>query len=166
MNARATTSLIVLTLACAHAREAEDPSRAQAQASETPADPNGQGAEGSAGEGAEGSGAGGQAEDAASARAPGEPGGDTTAQKKGRVAGGNEDPGEVPVASSPSGLLKPGAEQKVRDQLGVKDRGSLREALQKYQKEHDLPATGILDDRTVESLGLDPDDVFERARSE
>lgn len=166
MKTRATTSLIVLTLACAQAREAEDPSRAQAQASEGAADPEGQGAEGQgASEGSDGSGTG-QGDDAASTRASGEPGGDPTAQKKGRIAGGNEDPGEVPVASSPSGLLKPGAEQKIRDQLGVKDRGSLRGALQKFQQEHDLPATGILDDRTVESLGLDPDDVFERARSE
>jgi hypothetical protein len=96
-------------------------------------------------------------------QAAGEPGGKGTAQKEGRVAGGAEDPSEVPVASSPSGLLKPGAEQKVRDKLGIKAGGSLRQALQKFQKEHDLPATGILDQRTVESLGFDADDVFERA---
>jgi hypothetical protein len=64
-------------------------------------------------------------------------------------------------------LLKPGAEQKVRDKLGVKaGGGSLRAALSKFQKEHDLPATGILDQRTAESLGLDPDDIFERANAQ
>jgi hypothetical protein len=85
------------------------------------------------------------------------------AQKEGRVAGGAEDPSEIPVASSPSGLLKTGAEQTVRDKLGVKAGGSLRAALKKVQKEHDLPATGILDQRTVEAMGLDPDEIFERA---
>jgi hypothetical protein len=139
---------LVLLLACAHAREAEHPSSPQTTASEAPPDP----------------------EEPSEAPAPegepvaGEPGGKAAASKKGQVAGGPEDPGETPVASSPSGLLKPGAEQKVRDELGVKaGGGSLRKALQKFQKEHDLPATGILDQRTVESLGLDPDDVFERA---
>lgn len=155
MKTMATASL-VLMLACAHAREAEDPSSAQAQASEPAADAEGQ------------PDAPGSQRD----RASGEPGNPATPQKatpqkEGRVAGGTEDPGEIPVASSPSGLLKPGAEQKVRDALGVKaGGGSLRSALKKFQKEHDLPATGILDQRTVEQLGLDPDDVFERASSE
>jgi hypothetical protein len=140
MKAIATASL-VLSLACAHAREAEDPSSAQAAAPEAPPD----------------------AEQPSGAPAAEGPRGEAAAPKKGRVAGGAEDPSEIPVASSASGLLKPGAEQTVRDKLGVEAGGSLRRALQKFQKEHDLPATGILDQRTVESLGLDPDDVFERA---
>jgi hypothetical protein len=41
--------------------------------------------------------------------------------------------------------------------------GALGEALKKFQKEHDLPATEILDQRTAKTLRLDPDDVFERA---
>jgi hypothetical protein len=141
MKAIATASL-VLSLACAHAREAEAPSSAQAAAPEaSPA-----------------------AEQPSEAPAAERPRGEAAAPKKGRVAGGAEDPSEIPVASSPSGLLKPGAEQTVRDKLGLQAGGSsLRRALQKFQKEHDLPATGILDQRTVESLGLDPDDVFERA---
>jgi hypothetical protein len=137
----------VLIGACAHAQEAEDPSSAQASPPE-PAD-------------AEGSQASAQHREQEQAVGAS---GEKTAQKKGRVAGGAEDPNEVPVATSPSGLLKPGAEQKVRDKLGLEaGDGSLRAALQKFQKEHDLPSTGILDQRTVESLGLDPDDVFERA---
>ena len=86
-------------------------------------------------------------------------------QKKGLIAGGQKDPERVPVASSPAGLLKPGAEQKVREKLGVKDKGEdLRPALQRFQRDHDLPATGILDHRTAKELGLDPEDVFERAQ--
>jgi Putative peptidoglycan binding domain len=81
------------------------------------------------------------------------------------IAGGEKDPERVPVASSPAGLLKPGAEQKVREKLGSNAKGeALRPALQRFQREHDLPATGILDHRTAKELGLDPDDLFERAR--
>jgi len=155
MKAMATASL-VLALACAHAREAEDPSRAPGQASEPGADTE----EPSEAPVSRTEQAQSEAEDPAPTERK-------EAPKKGRVAGGAEDPGEIPVASSPSGLLKPGAEQKVRDELGVKaGGGSLRQALKKFQKDHDLPATGILDQRTVESLGLDPDDVFERASTE
>ncbi|HEU4580637.1 MAG TPA: peptidoglycan-binding domain-containing protein [Polyangiaceae bacterium] len=86
-------------------------------------------------------------------------------QKKGLIAGGQKDPERVPVASSPAGLLKPGADEKVREKLGVKEKGGdYRTALQRFQREHDLPATGILDHRTAKELGLDPDDIFERAR--
>jgi hypothetical protein len=80
------------------------------------------------------------------------------------VAGGSKDPHEVPVSTSPRGLLKPGAEQKVRERLGSKGKsGSLRQALQQFQRSRDLPATGMLDHETVKELGLDPDDIFERA---
>jgi hypothetical protein len=147
MKTMAAASLVLLA-ACAHARDAEDPSSAQAgpEARADAEEPS---------------------EAAAQKQAAGDPSGKATDQKQGRVAGGAEDPGEIPVASSPSGLMKPGAEQKIREKLGVKaGSGSLRQALQKFQKEHDLPATGILDQRTVESLGLDPDDVFEQAKAQ
>lgn len=135
----------LLIMACAHAREAEDPSAAQA-ATEARANEEG------------------PSEPPEQERAAGAAAQTTGSQKAGQVAGGPSKPNEVPVASSPSGLLKPGAEQKVRDKLGVEGGGdSLREALQKFQKAHDLPATGILDQRTVQALGLDPDEVFERA---
>jgi hypothetical protein len=147
-----------LVLACAHAREAEDPSRTPAATSEP--QPDGEEAEKKAEPADPEAPAEERKEEAAPAGSAGEKG---PAQKEGRVSGGSEDPGEVPVASSPGGLLKPGAEQTVRDKLGVKKGGSMRGALQKFQKEHDLPATGILDHRTAEALGLDPDDLFERA---
>jgi hypothetical protein len=145
-----TAASMALLVACAHAHEAEDPSSAHVAASEASPDAEGQSEA--------------PAQEPEQAESAGQPSENATAQKEGRVAGGAEDPSEIPVASSPSGLLKPGAEQKVRDKLGVKaGGGSLRKALQKFQKEHDLPATGILDQRTVELLGLDPDDVFDRA---
>jgi len=147
-----------LLLACAHAQQTEDTSRVPEQTSEAAeAAPKGE-AEARADE---------KDDRDAPVQKPAEaaqpPGKSGPAQKEGRVAGGSEDPGEIPVASSPSGLLKPGAEQAVREKLGVKAGGSLRQALQKFQKEHDLPATGMLDQRTAEALGLDPDDLFERA---
>jgi Putative peptidoglycan binding domain len=84
--------------------------------------------------------------------------------RKGLIAGGAKDPERVPVASSPTGLLKPGADEKVRGKLGAGAKGDgLRPALQRFQREHDLPATGILDHRTAKELGLDPDEIFERA---
>jgi len=150
-----TLASLLLVWGCSHAKQVEDPSSAQAAASEAPS---------GAGEREEGE---APAQDRKQEQAAGEPEGKGPVQKEGRVAGGSEDPGEIPVASSASGLLKPGAEQTVRDKLGVKaGGGSLREALQKFQKEHDLPATGILDQRTTEALGLDPDDVFERANGQ
>ena len=87
------------------------------------------------------------------------------ASKKGLISGGEKDPERVAVASSPAGLLKPGAEQKVREKLGLNAKDeALRPALQRFQREHDLPATGILDHRTAKELGLAPDDLFERAQ--
>jgi hypothetical protein len=149
-------TLVVVSLGllfgCAHAREAEDPSHAQAAAEPEP------GAQGQADPEAEAPAKESEGETAS----PGASGEKGPAQKEGRVAGGSEDPGEIPVASSPGGLLKPGAEEKVRAKLGVEG-SSMRGALQKFQKEHDLPATGILDQRTAEALGLDADDIFERA---
>jgi hypothetical protein len=147
-------SSVLLLLACTKAREAEDPSSVQAAAEPQPGPEEQAGAP--------------EKERQQGEQAPPEPGAKGPTQKEGRVSGGAEDPGEIPVASAPSGLMKPGAEQTVRDKLGVKGGGggSLREALQKFQKEHDLPATGLLDRRTTEALGLDPDDIFERANGE
>jgi hypothetical protein len=72
------------------------------------------------------------------------------------------DPEDIPVASSPQGLLKPGADDKVREKLGVSKGAGMRKALMKFQREHDLPATGMLDHETVEKLGFDPKDIFQK----
>jgi hypothetical protein len=91
----------------------------------------------------------------------------TAPGSRGLVAGGESKPNEIPVATSSQGLLKPGAEQKVKDKLGLEgEGGSMQEALQRFQRQHDLPATGILDHETAKALGLDPDEVFERAGPE
>lgn len=81
-----------------------------------------------------------------------------------RTSGGPQDPKHVPVATSAEGLLAPGAEAKVRAKLGLPPSGpGLREGLTRFQRSHDLPATGVLDHATAKALGLDPGDIFERA---
>jgi murein L,D-transpeptidase YcbB/YkuD len=85
---------------------------------------------------------------------------------------------EIPVATSPEGLLKPGAQERIEQRLA--DEGFLRrgdqpksaargetqpaasfdEALRRFQAHEHLPATGMPDQETVRKLGLDPDDVF------
>lgn len=152
-------SLSLLAMACAHAQQTEDQSRVPDEKSEAP-----EARAESEGDAKGDTETNGDPEASAQKQTGGQqPDSAGPAQKEGRVSGGSEDPDEIPVASSPSGLLKPGAEQTVREKLGVKDGGSLRKALQKFQKEHDLPATGMLDQRTTEALGLDPDELFERA---
>jgi murein L,D-transpeptidase YcbB/YkuD len=81
-------------------------------------------------------------------------------------------PDAVPVATAPEALLKPGAEEKIRERLvagGFVDDGdkksaaAAREGIRRFQKEHDLPATGVADHETVKALGLDPDQIFRQA---
>jgi pyruvate/2-oxoglutarate dehydrogenase complex dihydrolipoamide acyltransferase (E2) component len=80
-----------------------------------------------------------------------------------------QDPAAVPVASSPEGLLAPGAEEQIREKLAAGDylkggsgakSGSTREGIRRFQEANDLPATGAPDHTTVRKLGLDPDQVF------
>ncbi len=76
----------------------------------------------------------------------------------------------VPLATSPAGLLKPGAERKIQEKLASdgllksEKRGELdeptRAALRRFQDSHDLPATGLPDHETIRRLGLDPNDLF------
>ena len=76
-------------------------------------------------------------------------------------------PGDVPVSTTPAGLLAPGAEDKIRDKLAAAgfaaDGKSTKEALRRFQKANDLPATGIPDHETVKKLGLDPNETFRAA---
>jgi len=81
-----------------------------------------------------------------------------------------QQPSGIPVASTPEGLLAPGGEQQIRDKLiegGYLKKGgetpSLEAALRQAQKDHDLPATGVPDHRTVKALGLDPNRIFKHA---
>ena len=76
-------------------------------------------------------------------------------------------PEDVPVSTSPAGLLAPGADDKIRDKLaaaGYAAEGkSTKEALRRFQKANDLPATGMPDNETVKKLGLDPSEIFRAA---
>ena len=75
------------------------------------------------------------------------------------------------LATSPAGLLQPGAAEKLQARLaraGMLGQGeqtgdldaATRAALERFQKKHDLPATGEPDDATVRVLGLAPDEIF------
>jgi len=81
-------------------------------------------------------------------------------------------PDAVPVATGPAALLKPGAEEKMRERLTAggyfdqdkKESGAaMRRGIRRFQKEHDLPATGVVDHETVKRLGLAPDQIFRQA---
>lgn len=87
---------------------------------------------------------------------------------KPRPASTGEQRKAIPVAARPEGLLKPGAEQKIRNKLsegGLIEEGktSTEAVLRRFQASHDLPATGMPDHETIRKLGLNPDDVFRKA---
>lgn len=82
--------------------------------------------------------------------------------------------GDIRISSSPEALLEPSAARAIQDRLaksgdlegepsGELD-GPTRKALARFQRAHDLPATGAPDDATVRKLGLDPKDVFRAGR--
>ncbi|HVR64779.1 MAG TPA: peptidoglycan-binding domain-containing protein [Polyangia bacterium] len=87
-------------------------------------------------------------------------------------AGGDD---HLPLTTSPATLLKPGALKSIQERLagdgmlaadqatGELD-AATREALARFQRQHDLPATGAVDNATAEKLGLRPDDVFKSDR--
>jgi peptidoglycan hydrolase-like protein with peptidoglycan-binding domain len=79
-----------------------------------------------------------------------------------------------PLASSPGGLLQPGAAAALQDKLIARGylEASVRsgrldaktqKALREFQREQGMPATGAPDDLTVEKLGLSPGEVFRSA---
>jgi hypothetical protein len=80
-----------------------------------------------------------------------------------------------PLATSPVGLLEPGAIKRIQERL--QDQGLLpeharsgkldgrtRKALRELQEKHNLPATGTPDDLTLEKLGLDARELTRSAR--
>lgn len=81
----------------------------------------------------------------------------------------------VEVSLDPESLLQKGAMERIQEALGEQGhggkwkRGSLdietSAALQRAQRAHKLPATGVPDARTVEVLGLAAADIFERRDS-
>jgi hypothetical protein len=75
----------------------------------------------------------------------------------------------VPLATSAGGLLAPGAEQKIREQLvahgfladdAKRSATAMSEGLRRCQSAHDLPTTGMPDHATIKALGLNPDEIF------
>jgi len=77
----------------------------------------------------------------------------------------------IPVASTPQGLMREGAEKKIQQRL--RDKGFLgadqvtgqldpdtRAALRTFQKHEGLPTTGLPSYETVDKLGLDLDAIF------
>jgi Putative peptidoglycan binding domain len=78
-------------------------------------------------------------------------------------------PQNISISTSPDALLKPGAAKLIQQKLSQdgdfdgdasSDDGRARAALAKFQRRHDLPATGVPDDATVRKLGLKPEDIF------
>lgn len=167
-SAFACTAVLALATACFHAKEVADPSqeeRASQQGSEEEKSAKEEaGTDGKDSENADApSEKGPPSEKKASAKP--EPSANRAASdEKGDGKQGEDaiDPEDIPVASSPHGLLKPGADEKVREKLGVPKQGGMRKELMNFQREHDLPATGMLDHETVEKLGLDPKDIFQK----
>ena len=77
----------------------------------------------------------------------------------------------IPVASTPQGLLREGAEKRIQSRLQARGLlrpeqingqldGDTRQALRKFQKSEGLPATGLPSYETVERLGLKLDEIF------
>jgi Putative peptidoglycan binding domain len=77
---------------------------------------------------------------------------------------------EIEIASTPAALLKPGGAGAIQERLvqsgdltgepsGELD-GPTHAALERFQRAHDLPATGVPDNATVKKLGLDGGKVF------
>jgi hypothetical protein len=76
----------------------------------------------------------------------------------------------ISISTSPAALLKPGAAKSIQERLSRSGDlhgdvssgldGPTQNALKTFQREHDLPATGIPDDATVRKLGLKPEDIF------
>lgn len=90
---------------------------------------------------------------------------------------GSTDGSALPLATSPAGLLKPGAAEAIQKALvergylsssepsGKLD-GATEKALRSFQDDHHLPATGMPDDFTVRKLGLEVSQVFKAAPSQ
>jgi Putative peptidoglycan binding domain len=79
--------------------------------------------------------------------------------------------GGPPLTTSPAALLKPGALKAIQnrlardgalpsDQITGEPNAATTGALVRFQRDHNLPATGAPDNATVRKLGLRPDDVF------
>lgn len=165
---------------CGHTRKAEDPTPAEAK--EEAGKQDGKKQDGKKEDGKqEGREAGkqpkreGASEKKPSAKRDTERDGTASAERR---RDDDKNPTPAPLATSPAGLLKPGAEKKIQDQLagrgllesddarsGELD-GATRAALRRFQREANLPETGVPDRETARRLGLSPDDVFRSTKAD
>jgi hypothetical protein len=107
--------------------------------------------------------------------------GEQPTRKEGRRAGSvarrarPEEPGRLPLAASPEGLLVPGGVEKVQEALAARgyldldsaERGKIdvatSAALRKFQADQGIARTGNPDHETVRRLGLDPGALFRKS---
>lgn len=79
--------------------------------------------------------------------------------------------GAPPLATTPAGLLKPHAVERIQEKLASSGRlpeehetgtldGPTRRALREFQHSNNLPATGMPDDVTIQKLGLGTQEIF------
>jgi hypothetical protein len=90
------------------------------------------------------------------------------------LEGPNGERQDISISTSPGALLKPGAAKLIQEKLSQDGDlegeasadldGPARAALAKFQRRHDLPATGIPDDATVRKLGLAPETIFRNGK--
>jgi Putative peptidoglycan binding domain len=166
---------VALALACTHARTAADAQQEERAATEagSEAEPSGDEARGSGSDeakredttdeksGTDTPSSGSSGASAAAREGAGKDGKD--GKERGDDASDPAAAKDIDVATAPEALLQPGAGDKVRQKLGLAEgSGSMTAALRRFQREHDLPATGVLDHETVEKLGLSPDEIFEK----
>jgi hypothetical protein len=151
-RARWTTTLALCAVvggaACAHTREAEDPSPKEAKQEKQQQAKRG------------------ETRSAASPKRDG----DSVAHRR----ASKDNPTPSPLSTSPEGLLEPGAEKKIQAELarrGLLDAGDAgsgqldgptKKALRRFQHDADLPETGVPDRETMRRLGLPPDDLFKK----
>ena len=86
------------------------------------------------------------------------------------LKGPNGERQNISISTSPTALLKPGAAKAIQAKLsrdgdlhgdlGSDLDGPTRDALSRFQRSHDLPATGLPDDATIRKLGLKPEEIF------
>lgn len=104
-------------------------------------------------------------------QAHGEAHGEAKSESEPHAAPSPRDTNPPPLATSPAGLLKPGAAERIqsalteRGYLAAQERsGKLdsptERALRAFQHDNHLPETGTPDDSTVGKLGLSPPDLF------
>lgn len=154
-------ALLALCLACTHTRTAANPQQEERAAANAEAEADAAEAGGAAQDGSS---------DAPKKGAPEQRGKSSSSPERSSNEGPaaaeharneKEDADDVEVSTAPGGLLKPGAEDKVREKLGLAKGAGITSAVRQFQRDHALPATGMLDHETVEKLGLSTGDVFE-----